>query len=291
MSDPGIPVELREVQATLCTLFRRREPVPADAEAVRKSAVHVTGNDRLTPAEQVDVYRRQYWMRHVDSLVEDYPATSWAVGEDTFDAFCRDYLDAFPPSAPSLRDLGADVVRFAEGWGGFGEHRALALDLVRYEHLLVDVFDGPDVPPVSATKLAALPEAAWETARVVLHPLLRLATFDHAVHRIRYAVRDGHPPEHAAAATPAPARLLVFRLDDVIRFEELGAEAYALLGALAAGVPLVPAMNDLAEARAAAGGDAAPGDLEALHREVGAWFRQWTGWGLIVDVALAPAAS
>jgi hypothetical protein len=67
----------------------------------------VTGNDRLSPAEQVDIYRRQFWLRHEDCLAEDFPALRAILGEPLWEAFVRDYLTEIPPTAPNLRDLGA----------------------------------------------------------------------------------------------------------------------------------------------------------------------------------------
>ena len=54
------------------------------------------------------------------------------------------------PRTPSLRDLGADIVRFAEVYPGFPtDRRGLAIDMVRYENAFVDVFDGPEYAPLN----------------------------------------------------------------------------------------------------------------------------------------------
>src|SRR4051794_23791320 len=100
----------------LSETFRRDDPVAGDPAIAERSRVHVAGNDRVTPAEQVDIYRHQFWLRHRDSLLEDYPGLAYVLGEEGFEAFCRAYLRAHPPRTPSLRDLGADIVTFAERW-------------------------------------------------------------------------------------------------------------------------------------------------------------------------------
>src|SRR6186713_2831422 len=107
------------MQGFLAGVFRREEPVEGDQGLSTACAEHVSGNDRLSPAEQVDIYRRQFWMRHVDSLAEDYIALHHVLGDEAFEAFCHAYLTAHPPSVPSLRDLGADVPRFVVGYRGF----------------------------------------------------------------------------------------------------------------------------------------------------------------------------
>ena len=84
------PLDLDDLMGFLGESFRRERPLAGDAALERRCAEHVTGNERLTPAEQVDIYRRQYWLRHVDSLVEDYPGLSSLIGEEAFDAFIQE---------------------------------------------------------------------------------------------------------------------------------------------------------------------------------------------------------
>lgn len=292
--DPAPAPPLTEIQGFLVQAFQRLERVVDDGALAQACAVHVSGNDRLTPAEQVDIYRRQFWLRHIDSLLEDYPGLRYILGEDGFEAFCQGYLAAHPPSAPSLRDLGANLVSFAERYEGFaGDRRGLAVAMARYEHAFVDVFDGADPPPLDAEKLRALPEQAWEIARIVLSPLLARLVSPYPVHTLRYAIKSGETPDlavHGAGsadpsgaaavdAAPGPFHLGLYRKDCMIHYEILTPEAYRLLDALARGVPLVPACAALAADLDAA----AAAELEA---QVGTWFQQWAAWGWIIDVRM-----
>lgn len=278
--DPAPRPPLTEIQGFLVQAFQRLEPVIDDAALAQACAVHVSGNDRLTPAEQVDIYRRQFWLRHIDSLLEDYPGLRYILGEDGFEAFCQGYLAAHPPSAPSLRDLGANLVPFAERYEGFAaDRRGLAVAMARYEHAFVDVFDGADPPPLDPEKLRALPEQAWETARIVLSPLLARLVSEYPVHTLRYAIKSGETPDLAVHAAPGPFHLGLYRKDCMIHYEVLTPEAFRLLDALARGVPLVPACAALAA------------DLDAaaaaeLNAQVGTWFQQWAAWGWIIDVRM-----
>jgi Putative DNA-binding domain len=293
-ASPGSTPPLTEIQGFLVEAFQRSESVIDDRALAEACAAHVSGNDRLTPAEQVDIYRRQFWLRHIDSLIEDYPGLRYVLGEDGFEAFCRGYLAAHPPHVPSLRDLGADLVAFAERYEGFApDRRDLARDMARYEHAFVDVFDGAEPPPLDPDKLRALPEQAWETARIVLSPLLARITARYPVHAIRFAVKSSETPdlsvhgvgradpteEGEAREAQGPYHIGLYRKDCVIHYEVLSAEAFQLLDALARGVPLVPACAALAADRDAE----AAAELEA---RVGAWFQQWAAWGWIIDVRM-----
>jgi hypothetical protein len=273
------PPELDRVMAFLSEAFRRPEPLIDDAAIEPRCTEHVTGNSRLSPAEQMDIYRRQFWLRHIEALTEDYAGLRYLVGEDAFDAFVRAYLIAHPPRHPSLRDLGADIVSFAERYPDFPEAtRAAALEMVRYENALIDVFDGPDVAPLDPQKLTSLPEDAWERARIELHPVLRRFRVEYPVHRLRLASKEASAPI-AAPPSPAPAHLVLFRRDNVIRFEEIEPFAFDLLDALARGEPLVSACERLAA-------PLAPAEAEAVNAQVGPWFQQWTAQSWIVDVVL-----
>lgn len=271
------PHELDRLQAFLSDAFRRPEPLPETLQLLAGCVEHVAGNARLSPAQQADIYRRQFWLRHLDSLREDYPGLQYLLGEEPFEAFCRAYLIACPPRKPSLRDLGVDIIAFAERYAGFDpERRAAALEMVRYENAFVEIFDGAEPPPLDANKLAALPEDAWERARIVLHPLLTLFRFEHPVHRLRLEATRAEGPL-AAPPMPSPVSLALFRAGEIIRFEELEPLPFALLQALARGEALVPACERLAQSLDPAG-------AEALGAQVGAWFQEWTAHRFIVDV-------
>lgn len=273
---PPSDTKLADVQAFLASAFRREAHVWDDPALEAACALHVTGNDRLSPDEQVDIYRRQFWLRHVDSMIEDYPGLRFVLGDDGFERFAHAYLAAYPPKTPSLRDLGADVLAFAATYDGFGDRRGVALDMLRYEHAFVDLFDGADVPPLDPAKLAAMPEDGWEKARIKLHPLLVRMSLEHPVNRLRTALKREEPD--LALPAPEPVLLVLYRELYTVTYREIEPLAFRLLDELARGKPLVGACEALASA-----GDAKADELEA---KVGAWFQQWTADRWIVDVEL-----
>jgi len=199
------------------------------------------------------------------------------LGDEAFEVFCRAYLEAHPPSAPSLRDLGAALVGFAERYDGFPEgYAASAREMIRYEHAFIDIFDGAEPPPLDPQKLATLPPEAWERARVVLHPLLAPFRLEHPVHWIRARARaEGPRPEGPPASVLAS--VVVYRRAKMIYFEELEPSALTLFEALARGEPLVRACE-------AAAAGLAPEAAEALAAKVGPWFQRWTELGFIIDI-------
>lgn len=272
-----MPEPLSDLMSFLAGAFRREAPIPGDASIEGACAARVAGNDRMSPAEQADLYRRQFWLRHLDSLREDYQGLLRILGDDAFNTFATAYLTAHPPRSPSLRELGDDIVSFAERYGGFSEgQRTVALEMTRYENSFVDLFDGAEPPPLEVRVLQEMAPEAWETARIKVHPLLARHRVTYPVHRIRLAVKSGKETSIEPAAKPI--HLAVYRGNDLrIMFEELEPLAFELLGALAEGEALVPACGRIAEKA---------GELEGneLQAKVGAWFQRWAAAGWIVGV-------
>ena len=61
-----------ELQATSAKLLLRRRDLTKDDEAIAFAKEHIAGNARVSPVEQLETYREQYWWRHTGSLVEDF---------------------------------------------------------------------------------------------------------------------------------------------------------------------------------------------------------------------------
>jgi hypothetical protein len=276
------------VQRFLDAAFMKPTSLADDAVMAAECAKWVRGNDRLTPAEQVDIYRRQFWLRHDEALLDDFPGLRRIIGESAWDALLRDYLAAHPPHTPSLRDLGQEMSRFVESYAFEPSIAELARDMVRYELAFIDVFDGADPPALDTARIAALTPEAWQSARIVLSGLVRRLRFDHPVHLLRKAIRERNAlvangaaevPDEPPLPEPKPTRLALFRRANVVHFEELEPAAIDLLDALGRGLSLVEACGEVAGALPQA-------EAEALGPKVGGWFQRWASWGFIADVVV-----
>ena len=113
-----MPAPLDDVMAFVARAARAEASVADDPRGVAEARRHVAGNARLTPEAQVDIYRRQFWLRHVDSLRDDYPGLVHVLGDDAFEAFARAYLATHAPThavAPRPRPRGPRVRRLVRG--------------------------------------------------------------------------------------------------------------------------------------------------------------------------------
>jgi hypothetical protein len=272
MSGSGLAAQ----QGALADVLRRASSVAGDAEAAGIATAIAAGNERLSPAQQVDIYREQYFLRHIDALRHDFGALAHLLGAGRFGELARAYLAAHPPSSFTLRDLGHAVPRFVV------EHRpwsddALLADLARVEWAFVEAFDAPAAPPLDPGDLAAIPEHAWPGVSLVLHPAVRRVALTLPAHEYRLAVRTAG---HAERPGKRASYVVVYRGPEALHDLEVDAGAYTLLDELARGT----ALGEACEAAAAI----ANAPLEVFQAALGGWFQQWTALGWISRVVSSP---
>jgi hypothetical protein len=256
-------------------LLRRRRALTKDAAVAQAARLHIGGNDRLTPVEQLEIYREQFWLRHTASLLEDFPGLSGIVGQEDWERLVEGYLEEIPLDSFSLRDLGDRLPAYVEK-ADFLPHRDLCVDMARLEWAYVEVFDAADSPPLDAEKLASIPEDGWPAARIVFASALSLL-------RVRYPVADLRRSLREQRSDPVPVpgpeaqNLVLYRGADKNLFHVAVSDlAYALILELRRGRPLGRASELAAEQ--------VPDEALSLEENVGHWFLDWGRRGWIMDV-------
>ena len=74
------------------------------------AASFIAPNSRLSAFERLEIYNRQYWLRVLGSLAEDFTALRALLGAERFQALSIAYLSAHPSRSFTLRNLGAKLV-------------------------------------------------------------------------------------------------------------------------------------------------------------------------------------
>lgn len=256
-------MSLRDVQAMFAEALVRSEPLPTSAEWAERGEGAFTGSARLSPIEQLDVYREQFWLRHVHCLEEDFPVVRALLGAEEFEALVVAYVAAHPPTHFQLRHFGDSFATFLAG-----RDDALLADLARLEWAFVDAFDASDTPPLDPATVAAVSDDAWPGARLDLDPSLQRLRLSFPVHEMRaawWADKERRPIERVAAR---PSWVAVYRHERLLYTETLEPLALDLLDRLARGETLGAAGNALG----------------AVEENVGAWFTRWAGLGSIRGV-------
>ncbi|HYQ14925.1 MAG TPA: DNA-binding domain-containing protein [Polyangiaceae bacterium] len=266
---------LSPLQAEMAAALRERHALPESPAWSAFAIEHLSGNARLSPVEQLEIYREQFWLRHTSSLLEDFPGLSGILGQKAWEALAEHYLTQVAPDSFTLRDLGARLPEVIAG-ASWLPHQALCLDMARLELAYIEVFDAADVPPLEPERLAAIPEASFADAKLAVAPSVRLLTVKYPVADLRRKLRAENDDEVAIPA-PNAQQLVVYRRDLRLWDMPLSSVAFTFLQGLAAG-------HSLGSAAELAVTDSAAED--ELSRNIGAWLAEWSAKGLITDVTL-----
>lgn len=266
---------LSALQHGLAAALRSRTALTQSEEWSRFAAEHVGGNSRLSPAEQLEIYREQFWLRHTSSLVEDFPGLGGILGQREWEKLAEAYLSQVAPESYTLRDLGFRLPEII-AQATWLSHQALCLDMARLELAYVEVFDAPDTLPLAPDRLASIPEESFTEARLVVAPCVRLLDLRYPVADLRRQLR-AESDEPVAIPPERETRLVVYRRELRLWDMSLTRVAYAFLSGLAEGKTLGAA------AELAASSPEAEAELVS---SIGAWLQEWTQKGLISDVRL-----
>lgn len=223
--------------------------------------------DRIT---LLDVYRDGYALRLIEVLTNDYPGLMAMAGPADFDHMARAYIAAHPSRHPSVRWYGKGLADFLSATPPYNATPE-ASEMARFEWALGEAFDSPDVTPVTADALMALPPEAWETLAFTALPSLRRLAFAFDVPQA-WQRREEVEPGNLEVERPAqPVRWAVWRPEFDSNFRSLEDDEAAMLDALVEGRPF----PELCEA-------VAPftGEEQAPARAAGL-LRAWVEGGMI----------
>ncbi|MCS0613192.1 DUF692 family protein [Massilia kyonggiensis] len=180
---------------------------------------------------RVGIYRGNLHAHWTRALTSAYPVLRQLVGDEFFDALARVYGRAHPAVDPDLNRFGAALPDFLAHFAPAAAHPYLP-DVARLEWCVHEAWFASDADATPAT-LARLAPDAFEAARAVLHPSLRLHASPWATVALWRAHQDGGPAFPDELRTTTRALVLRPRFDVVV--ETIGAAEYAALACLARG--------------------------------------------------------
>jgi hypothetical protein len=252
---------------------------PFNASVAPEAKEFVKPNDRLTAAERLGIYHRQYWYRILDSFSEDFPGLCVVLGDRAFQKLANAYLTDCPSESFTLRNLGSRLEAWLTGHPEFaGEKLALALDMIRLEWAHIEAFDNAERKALGPEDLLELgPDLA-----IALQPHIGLLQLQYPVDELRIKVAS-ESEEHGRAsnAVTAPSRrhlvrryarlkpqhifLAVHRVEFTVYYRRIEPDEFRLLGAIQRERTIGAALESIA-------------GLEA--EKVQTWFANWSqlGW-------------
>ena len=203
----------------------------ASSESFQTAVRDTKKADRIT---LLDVYRDGYALRLIEVLTSDYPGLMAMAGPDDFDHMARAYIAAHPSRHPSVRWYGRGVADFLANTPPYNSTPDAA-EMARFEWALGEAFDSPDVTPVAADALMALPPEAWETLAFTVLPSLRRLTLEFDIPQAWQRREEVEPGNLDVERAAQPVRWAIWRPELVSNFRSLDQDDAALLDALADG--------------------------------------------------------
>jgi len=264
MGDHG----LAAVQRFVSEAIQRTSPLVGAEGLSRVAEKLIAPSARgMRPAERLEVYREQFWLRHLPNLEEDFPTLAWVLGGSAaFRTLATQYLCACPPRTWDLQKLGANLASYVATHAPWSDD-PLARDAACIDWAFMEAFDAPDAPPFDAGTLAAVSEEEWPRARIGFHPSIRCLSLSHQVNQLR---DDLKRRDACVRPPPQDTRVVVWRTRDCsLRSAAIEPLAFELLEALRAGALLGEACEAVARVACAA-------DPTELGPRVGAWFQEWS---------------
>jgi len=268
------------------------QDVSADGRAMADvAASFIAPNSRLNPFERLEIYNRQYWLRILDSLAEDFPALRAVVGTERFAAMSVAYLSAHPSRSFTLRNLGSYLVDWLQAnpqWTG--RRLALAVDVAKVEWAFVEAFDNAERAPLTLEQIATLDGRS----KIALQPHVRLIELSYPADDITLALHtrekrqtseagveheeDAEAPAHLPRLRRRPTWVAAHRVDFDVFYRRLRREEFLTLTAIGAGRTLADALESgFAESKIPEGRRP-----ERVHQ----WFAAWAelGWVCAPDL-------
>ena len=280
-TDPGLERVQRWMQALIqdqgsCEEAIQSKRAQAEIPAEQAGAV-VLPSKTLSSFERLNIYREMYLLRMEEALASDYPALKQFLGGEEFMRMVARYVEVYPSRSYTLNRLGDHVPEFVATLEDLPE-KDFCYDLARLELALTGVFDAGETAPLAAEAVRAVPQEAWETARLKPIEAFCLLEFEYPVSRYLGFVDEENP---APRLGKKKTWVVAYRSKYRVHRMDLTEAGYALLAALAAGTTV---------------GDAIVGVMTRRWRpavkqkQLFEWFRDWMAEGLFqaVEVAKRP---
>jgi hypothetical protein len=245
-----------DVRRPLTADFEMQETADHGESVSSIAASYISPNDRLSSFERLEIYNRQYWLRLISAVSEDFPTLNALLGSRCFEPLMLAYLDENPSTSWTLRDLGAKLPQFLESHPEFaGRRHRLAVDVARLEWAYVDAFDRKHRTPLTAEEAKSI----GPDSRLFLQPHLQLLELSYPVDTLVLAVKKGAAEAEivSSAATRLEAKtrlklpsmrqqrvwLAVHRYEDSVYYRRLRREAFLLLSSLHSGTTVSEAVG------------------------------------------------
>lgn len=253
---------LREQQAWLQAVVTC-EPGRLEA-AMARTADFIKEGYGLDPESRLWIYRGMFPMRMVESLQIDFPGVAYTLGSEAFEELVMSYVAEHPSSSWTLNHLGLHFPAYIAR--SSLRNKTFLHQLAVLELNLAQVFDEPEVTPLSSETLQGLSPEEWEQLVLRPRPTSRLLKFDYPVSHYLHQVDNQLEP---VKPSKIAQRVLIMRKGYQMNRVVLPEGGFFILKDLFAGKKLAQAVERVVRKFPAVGA-----------AELQRWFQQWGDWGI-----------
>jgi hypothetical protein len=273
---PNLDRIQRWMQACIQNQGTCEEAIQSDpaqsAIPVAEARTLVKPSATLEPLERLDIYRGMYLLRMEEALAIDYPSLKHFLGDDAFMRLVARYVDVYPSRSYTLNRLGDHLPEFIATLLDDIRNPPFCHDLARLEYALTMAFDEQETPRLTQEAIQAVPQDAWEHARLKPIAAFRLIEFDYPVSEYAGAVDEENAfPRIRKRKTYVAAYRSNYRVHRL----DLKKPAYQMLSELASGKTLGDTLMASADWRP-----------KVKESQLFEWFREWMAEGLFQSVEL-----
>lgn len=196
----------------------------------------------MTPAARLAIYRNNIVHNYREALRDVYPVVERLVGEDFFRFAADHYIPCHPSCQGNLHGFGGEFAAFLEQFPPAAGLPYLG-DVARLEWNWHESFHAADGSAMAIDRLMTVAQAALPSLHFQLHPSCRLLASPFPVDRIWAANQPDAAESMTVDLSAGGVRLLIRRRGDAVAIEPVGDPEFALLAALAQGLPLQAALD------------------------------------------------
>jgi len=234
-----------------------------------RALARVESSAALSAERRLDIYHNAYRARLAELLADTYERVVLYIGEESFEAAARRFIEGHPSSSRNLRDYGAAFPAYLADI--FPDDPEVA-ELAAMDLRLRSAFDGVDGTALSVADIATILPQEWDAVVFALHATASFQGFRWNTPAIWQSLNDGNAPP-AAELLPHPQSWLFWRKVLQPHFRSLSDEEHAVLHAIGEGRTF-GALCAMLEQRHP--------DLDVAP-QIAAWLRMWLEDGVLLN--------
>ena len=196
----------------------------------------------LDPAERLDIYRNNLHEGFTKALAVGFPVIERLVGVEYFRRLALDFLHVHPSRAGNLHCIGVPFPRYLRERFADAQYSYLG-DVAALEWAHEEAILAADEEPIAASALEKVDPVRYEDLRFRLHPACGLVSSRFPIVRIWRANQPESNGEEIIHLGSGGENVLVLRTPECVEFHRLPNGDFALLEALARGLPLGVALD------------------------------------------------